>query len=483
MQALSMFRSKAAALPDLLNYAALVDEGVVLGKDGSLMTGFWFRGEDADSASDSEKNYVSALVNTYLARFGAGWCAWIDAVRLPSPSYPAPGQSHFPDPVSAMIDAERREMFEQLDTHYETEFALILQYLPPIRRESKFAELVYDDDGRDNSAWGDRILASFKKKLADFQDGLGDPLHMRRMGTIEAGPDDHMSDELVNYLHFCLTGEIVNLRVPDCPMYLDAWLGHPAFWPGDVPRLGDSFISCVAIEGFPSPSYPGILSVLENLPVSYRWSSRFIFLEQHEAISALKGYHRSWQQVIRGFWSQMFQTGTAVVNTDAAAMAQQVEQAMGDCRSGVVAYGYYTPVVVLMSSNRQLLEEQARYVRREIERRGFAARIETVNTVEAWLGSLPGHAYPNVRRPLLHTLNLSDLLPLSGIWPGLRENPCGFYPEESPALMHTVTTGSTPFRMNLHVGDVGHTLIFGPTGAGKSTLISDGLARFTRCRT
>ncbi|HCF1779074.1 TPA: hypothetical protein NH898_005872, partial [Pseudomonas aeruginosa] len=50
MLALAPFRSKAAGLPDLLNYAALVDEGVVLGKDGSLMAGFFFRGDDAASA-------------------------------------------------------------------------------------------------------------------------------------------------------------------------------------------------------------------------------------------------------------------------------------------------------------------------------------------------------------------------------------------------------------------------------------------------
>ena len=34
--------------------------------------------------------------------------------------------------------------------------------------------------------------------------------------------------------------------------------------------------------------------------------------------------------------------------------------------------------------------------------------------------------------------------------------------------MHGATAGATPFRINLHVGDVGHTVVFGPTGAGKS---------------
>ena len=51
-----------------------------------------------------------------------------------------------------------------------------------------------------------------------------------------------------------------------------------------------------------------------------------------------------------------------------------------------------------------------------------------------------------------------------------RMNPCPLYPPDSPPLCHCVTSGSSPFRLNLHVRDVGHTMMFGPTGAGKSFL-------------
>lgn len=484
MLKLAPFRTKAAGLPDLLNYAALIDEGIVQGKDGSLMAGFFFRGDDAASATNSERNYLTALVNNYICRFGAGWAMWTDAARLASPGYPSPDSNHFPDPISAMIDLERRKMFELEGNHFETEYALVLQFLPPLRRNSRLNDLVYDDDGRDDSEPGERLIAEFKKRLHDLQDGLADMLHMRRMGTVKVGQGDdaYDSDELVNYLHFALTGESIALRIPDCPMYLDAWLGYPELWPGDTPKLGDKFISCVAIEGFPTGSHPGILDMLDGLPLAYRWSSRFIFMEQHEAISALNRYRLKWQQKIRGFWSQVMKSQKGMINTDALEMSQQTEQAINDAKSGLVAYGYYTPVIVLMHKDRQFLEEQSRYVRRELERKGFAARIETVNALEAWLGSLPGQTYPNVRRPLIHTVNLADMLPLASVWPGLRENPSDLFPEGSPPLMHTVTTGATPFRINLHVGDVGHTLIFGPTGAGKSTLLALIHAQFMRYR-
>ena len=34
------------------------------------------------------------------------------------------------------------------------------------------------------------------------------------------------------------------------------------------------------------------------------------------------------------------------------------------------------------------------------------------------------------------------------------------------------TTSSTPFFFNFHQGDVGHTTVFGPTGSGKTVLMS-----------
>lgn len=484
MQKLAAYRSNAAGLPDLMNYAALVDEGIVLGKDGSLMAGFYFRGDDAASSSGAEQNHLTKIVNNYIARFDSGWAVWVDAIRQPSPGYPDPSRSHFPDPISAMIDAERRQMFERMDTHFESSYALVLQYLPPVRKKEGLSDLFYADDGSKSTSAADRVLSEFKKRIEVFQDGLKDLLHMKRMGTVTAGPGDSQfdSDELVNYLHFCTTGNNLKLRIPDCPMYLDSWMGYERLWTGEVPKIGDRFISCIVIDGFPAHSTPGILSLLEGLAVPYRWSTRFIFLDQHEAIAALNAFHRKWKQKILGFWSELVKSGSSTVNKDALSRAKETEDALSAAQSGTVAYGYYTPVVVLMNSDRDFLDEQARYVKKEIEHRGFSARIETVNTIEAWIGTLPGHSYPNVRRPFIHTLNLSDLLPLSGIWPGLPVNPCSFYPDNSPPLMQVITTGSTPLRINLHVSDVGHVLIFGPTGAGKSTLLDILAAQFMRYR-
>jgi type IV secretion system protein VirB4 len=82
-------------------------------------------------------------------------------------------------------------------------------------------------------------------------------------------------------------------------------LGGRELWPGDTPLLGDRFIGCVAIEGFPAESFPGILDTLDHLAIPYRWSTRMIYLDQHEVLGELRKFRRKWKQQVRGFWTQV----------------------------------------------------------------------------------------------------------------------------------------------------------------------------------
>jgi type IV secretory pathway VirB4 component len=68
--------------------------------------------------------------------------------------------------------------------------------------------------------------------------------------------------------------------------------------------------------------------------------------------------------------------------------------------------------------------------------------------------------------------------PLTSIWSGLATNSCPYYPKDTPALCYGATAGSTPFRLNLYVGDTGHTAIFGPTGSVKSVALGTIAANF-----
>jgi type IV secretion/conjugal transfer VirB4 family ATPase len=261
-------------------------------------------------------------------------------------------------------------------------------------------------------------------------------------------------------------------------MYLD-WLVTAELQHGLTPLVENRFLGIVAIDGLPAESWPGILNTLDRMPLTYRWSSRFVFLDAEEARAKLERTRKKWQQKVRPFFDQLFQTQSRSVDQDAMLMVAETEDAIAQASSRLVAYGYYTPVIVIFEENPSHLQEKCEAIRRLIQAEGFGARIETLNATDAFLGSLPGVSYANIREPLINTRNLADLIPLNSVWSGSPVAPCAFYPPASPPLMQ-VASGSTPFRLNLHVDDVGHTLIFGPTGSGKSTLLALIAAQFRR---
>ncbi|HOG03373.1 MAG TPA: VirB4 family type IV secretion/conjugal transfer ATPase [Accumulibacter sp.] len=471
---LKKHRSRDAGLADLLNYAALVDDGVMVGKNGAFMAAWLYKGADNASSTDEQREAVSLRINQALSGLGNGWMVHVDAARLPAPNYLDRGTSHFPDGVSAAIDEERRQLFEGLGTLYEGYYVLTLTWFPALLAQRKFVELMFDDDAKapDHKAHTHGLIEFFKRECVSIESRLSSAVELQRLRghrVVNEDGSEVTHDDFLRWLQFCVTGMNHPVQLPSNPMYLDALIGGQELWTGVVPKVGRKFIQVVAIEGFPLESTPGMLTALGELACEYRWSSRFIFMDTHEAVRHLDKFRKKWRQKIRGFFDQVFNTHLGPIDQDALSMVADAEAAIAEVNSGLVAQGYYTSVVVLMDEDRSRLEASARQVEKAVNRLGFAARIETLNTMDAYLGSLPGHGVENVRRPLINTMNLADLLPTSTIWTGSNAAPCPMYPPLAPALMHCVTHGATPFRLNLHVRDLGHTFMFGPTGAGKST--------------
>jgi type IV secretion/conjugal transfer VirB4 family ATPase len=482
---LKKHRSQDAGLADLLIYAAMVDDGVIVGKDGAFMAAWRYRGEDNANASEEERLHVSHRINRALTPLGSGWMMHVDAVRRPAPHYPARGLSHFPDPVTAAMDEERRRLFEAVGTLYEGAFVLTLTWLPPLLVQRKFVELMFDDDSLPpgHTEQTRTLIDRFKREILSVESRLSSALKLERLcgrRIMAENGQETTHDDFLSWLQFCVTGNHHPVQLPRNPMYLDMLIGGQDLVGGVIPKIGRKYIQVVALEGFPTESYPGILSALAELQGEYRWSSRFIFMDQHEAVAHLGKYRNKWKQKIRGFFDQVFNTHNGVVDQDALSMVSDAESAIAEVSSGLVAQGYYTSVVVLMDEDRIRLEASARAFEKVVNNLGFTARIETFNTLEAYLGSLPGHGVENVRRPLMNTLNLADFLPTSTIWTGQNKAPCPMYEPGSPALMLCITQGGSHFWVNLHVRDVGHTLITGPTGAGKSTLLGMLVAQLRR---
>src|SRR5258706_1221535 len=263
-------------------------------------------------------------------------------------------------------------------------------------------------------------------------------------------------------------------------MYLDAVLADQPLIGGLEPMLGQSHLRVLTVVGFPTVTTPGILDELNWLAFAYRWSTRAIMLDKGEATRLLTKIRRQWfakrKSIAAILKEVMTNEASALLDTDAHNKALDADAALQELGSDAIGQAFVTATVTVWDDDISVADEKLRMVEKVIQGRDFTCMAESVNAVEAWLGSLPGHAYANVRQPPVSTLNLAHMIPLSAVWAGpARDENLG-----APALFFAGTEGATPFRFSLHVGDVGHSLVVGPTGAGKSVLLALMALQFRR---
>ncbi|WP_024849909.1 conjugal transfer protein TrbE [Aminobacter sp. J41] len=467
MMNLAEYRRTATRLADYLPWAALVAPGIVLNKDGSFQRTARFRGPDLDSAVAAELVAVVGRINNALRRLGSGWAIFVEAQRSEAATYP---DSTFPDPASALVDAERKAGFEEAGAHFVSGYFLTFLYLPPAEEAARAETWLYE--GREKTGvdpW--ELLRGFidrtDRVLALLDGFMPECRWLDDAGTL-------------TYLHSTISTNRHRIRVPEVPMYLDALLADQPLTGGLEPRLGDAHLRILTIVEFPTATTPGVLDEPNRLAFPYRWSTRAILMNKTEAARLLTKIRRQWfakrKSIAAILKEVMTNEASALVDTDAANKALDADMALQELGADVAGMVYVTATVTVWDADPRVAQEKLRLVEKIVQGRDFTAMAETVNAVDAWLGSLPGHAYANVRQPPVSTLNLAHMIPLNAVWAGPeRDEHFG-----APPLLYAKTEGSTPFRFSLHVGDVGHTLVVGPTGAGKSVLLALMALQFRR---
>lgn len=468
MMNLAEYRRSSTRLADFLPWAALVDAGIVLNKDGSFQRTARFRGPDLDSAVAAELVAVAGRLNNALRRLGSGWAVFVEAQRHSAGVYPP---DTFPDVASALVDAERRAQFEEEGAHYDSSYYLTFTYLPPAEDAARAERLLYEGSSRTPSADAREVLSGF----ADRTD--------RVLQLVEGFMPECAwlgDEETLTYLHSTISIKRHRVRVPEIPMYLDALLADQPLTGGLEPMLGAAHLRVLTVVGFPTVTTPGILDDLNRLAFPYRWSTRAIMLDKTDATKLLTKIRRQWfakrKSIAAILKEVMTNEASSLLDTDAHNKAMDADAALQELGSDQIGETFVTASVTVWGRDARSADERLRLVEKVVQGRDFTCMIETVNAVEAWLGSLPGHVYANIRQPPISTLNLAHMIPLSAVWSG----EAGDHHFKAPPLFFGKTEGSTPFRFALHVGDVGHTLVVGPTGAGKSVLLALMALQFRR---
>ncbi len=472
-------------LEDYLPWAMLVAPGIVLNKDGSFQATARFRGPDVRSSTPEELVAFTARANNVFRRLGHGWAVYIEADRREITDYP---DGAFEDDLSRLVDSERAAQFEQAGAQFETVHHLTLQWTPPPDAHAKASAFFFEIDQKKaasapaprktrqtrsadklaNRGALDRRVA--REALETFQRSVA-----QAFGIFEGVVAEFhrlSDDETLSYLKRQVSPRPTNVRAPAGAAFLDGMLCDAPLVGGIAPMLGNRHLRVLTIKGFPPFTHPGVLDDLSASAMTWRWMTRFVCLGREEAERELVKWRRLWfakHKSMGALIKEMLTKEAATfANPDAIAKSEEVDEALQELGSELVGFGFLTSTLVVLGATPEEADEKLRSAERIIASRGFVAIAESLNAVEAWLSSLAGHAYANVRHPMVSTLNLSHIAPLSTAWAGDARN----RHLNAPALAVARTDGSTPFRLDLHVGDVGHTMVVGPTGAGKSVLLS-----------
>jgi type IV secretion system protein VirB4 len=462
-----IYKESNTGLSKFVPWAFMADcegaSGVVIQKGGCMQKSYAFRGPDLDAASSAAVASISIQLNDALKRFGSGWAVYTEIQSYMTAEYPG---AKFTNRAAFLVDAERKATYTDYGKHHAKSYYLTFVWESPADAMRKAKGIFYKEGEGEKQS----IIEDIRKFINICDDVAG-----ILSAKMDIQPLD--DEETLSYLHSALSLDWHRIRKPSRMMFLDRLLADSEVHTGTELRVGEYYCPIITINDFPMETYPGILDALNRADIEYRWVSRFICLDKGEALKAIEGYQKKYYGSRRN-WKQFASEAMTKevrdprVNQGALSMESDANEAQVECVNDVVGYGYYTSCLQVWDKDHKGAQEKASYARKLIQGNGFTCITETLNSFRAWQGMMPGHVYANIRRPLVSTGNMAHVVPITAVWTGLKSNSfledvCGV----DVPLLTCSTNFSTPFFLNLHVGDVGHTFIAGPTGAGKSTLL------------
>lgn len=459
------YRQSKHHLSDYLPWAALVAPSIILQKDGILQSTFQVWGHNFLGFTSEFIDTIISSANNMCMYLDSGWTMCMEATRNVLTCYP---QSSWNNETAKKIDEERCEYYK---SHHLFEMSYYITFCYK-ERETKGAVSKFFSENNGHSLSSE--LDAFQKKIMDLK-GLLQECFLRVQLL-----DDNQT---LTYLHSCVSHTHHTVLAPPTTMYLDAFITDESLTIEETLKLGTHYLGVISVHDFPHATRANILEELQTLPIDFRWQTRMLFADEQQAIRDIKKYRRKHYAQRKSMLKavQEKQSGeSGLDNTEAIMKALDADEALELAGKNLVRFGYLTSVVVVSDIDIKTLNDKISMVKEVFQKKGFIVKSERLNAMDAWLSSLPGHVYSNVRRALVHSVNFAHMLPLSSKWCGNVENShlkkvCG---HGSPHILANMK--SNVFYLNLNYKDVGHTLIIGPTGAGKSTILGLLCAQFLR---
>ena len=457
-------------------YRRMIDKNTLLLKNGGFARIFEIVNQDLDYADDIDK--ILEYLNDTLKEVGSGVVLHYETQKVPI-TREEEKIGEF-SPIPTVIGHKMRSSLFTKRRFYEIRHYLTISYLYDYNKEKSLDEALFNDGTlgkQDYMKQFNDLIKEFNRKVEDILFRLD--YAVLRIQILENG-------ELLNFLYRTINPltSRVNLRVPPLGFSIDEWLSCSQMEiKNGMLKVGDYYTKVVSIKLFPDAVVPQIFSELEKLKFPFRSVTRLIGLSKEEAVTSIKniekyqfGKRYNMVQIILNAFNAARSNNPDSGNVNRIRKSYEAKYAREELEANRVSYGYYTFSVIISDKNPQKLEEKTDLVVRIINRHGFTCLDDKLNVKDAYFGAMPANIKQNIRKSPMNSESLGYMLPISSVFEGLK------WDERinAPNLFDTISNDRI-FHFNNKVDkDVGHTLIIGPTGKGKSVMLGTIVLNFMK---
>lgn len=449
---------KEKSLSGYIPFSSIVAPGVVYCRSGELIATFRCAGIPFETCNDDDIDSAASRLNTFYGSLSRSDIAvQIHRIRRPvCDSLSAPKESGFARDFAENYNAK---IGRQSLIATELYVTVIFRKLRPKDSTANrtFRQIQQELEAR---------LEEFSQLTANFESALSE-YRPKRLG--EFRKNGILCSEQLSFYNFLLTGCWHTVRVPDGPIY-EALSDVQLFAGHDTLELqsasGSVFAKSIELKDYADTTHAVILDGLlyPRLsgvePYSFIETHTFCFLNKNQGIEVLR---KQRKQLI-------------ATEDESPTQIQAIGAAIDASINGIFSLGEYS-YSLLVFGTKDKVADNARHAAKLLEDEHFTPVFGTLALSAAFLHQLPGTPKWRPRVVTMTSLNFAHLAPLHNFPAGKRSgNPWG----EALALLKTPS--NQPYYFNFHFtpenknnfGDraIGHTIIIGSTGSGKTVLMN-----------
>ncbi len=468
---------ESAALCDYINLYGFWKQTAFLTKSGDLGMALRVIGVDYESLDHGEQEYAVKRLEAALKNFGPGFHVYQYLFKTNRPEIPF---ADYDNPVvQAGVDRRRQLFRDKADRLFAVEiyYCILLQ---GSRSKSgvgvALKRLFHDPAGAVNELKSqftnkgmktllrsqiERDLAQLEQRVQAFVQQLADFV---RIDVLDQKGQFRLFRRLLNYEDWRIAGE------PKTSQFLDYQVVNSNIEAErDHLRVGDDFVRILTMKEAIGETRPLALDALLKIPANFIAISEWAPLPQAAARKEVNKRRRHFNISKTGFVSQLgndpAKTNPRDVLVDESKQAD-IED-LGDCLRALgdgQQLGEFSLTIVLHGKEQQALNQLVGEFAGVFTNADGTLFVESYNQLNAYFAIIPGNYAFNLRRLYLLNTNYADLSFLFTILPGEKVN--SYLGSEYLAVLET--DNDTPYYLNLHCGEVGHSLILGMTGSGKT---------------